>query len=144
MSSQNICLHCGACCAFFRVSFYWGEADQLVGGRVPPGLVEEETEFFSNMKGTNQRHPYCAALCGKIGQEVTCTIYENRPSPCDEFGIHYQNDIAIVTPDDLERCNRARAGWDLPPLSFADLMPVPSQGGTSRPAGQETDKLVSR
>ncbi|MDX1269447.1 MAG: YkgJ family cysteine cluster protein, partial [Oceanisphaera sp.] len=25
MSSGNPCLTCGACCAFFRVSFYWGE-----------------------------------------------------------------------------------------------------------------------
>ncbi|MEG6657786.1 YkgJ family cysteine cluster protein, partial [Pseudomonas aeruginosa] len=25
MSTDNPCLTCGACCAHFRVSFYWGE-----------------------------------------------------------------------------------------------------------------------
>ncbi|WP_142908916.1 CxxCxxCC domain-containing protein, partial [Klebsiella pneumoniae] len=27
MSNLNPCMTCGACCAFFRVSFYWAEAD---------------------------------------------------------------------------------------------------------------------
>ncbi|MBB8903342.1 YkgJ family cysteine cluster protein, partial [Escherichia coli] len=26
MSDLNPCITCGACCAFFRVSFYWAEA----------------------------------------------------------------------------------------------------------------------
>ncbi|EMK5322830.1 YkgJ family cysteine cluster protein, partial [Escherichia coli] len=26
MSNLNPCMTCGACCAFFRVSFYWAEA----------------------------------------------------------------------------------------------------------------------
>ncbi|HDN1328034.1 YkgJ family cysteine cluster protein, partial [Escherichia coli] len=25
MSNLNPCMTCGACCAFFRVSFYWAE-----------------------------------------------------------------------------------------------------------------------
>ena len=29
------CLTCGACCAYFRVSFHWSEADPALGGRVP-------------------------------------------------------------------------------------------------------------
>ncbi|EEX7666747.1 YkgJ family cysteine cluster protein, partial [Escherichia coli] len=27
MNNPNPCMTCGACCAFFRVSFYWAEAD---------------------------------------------------------------------------------------------------------------------
>ena len=27
MSNLNPCMTCGACCAFFRVSFYWAEAN---------------------------------------------------------------------------------------------------------------------
>ncbi|HBP8873638.1 TPA: YkgJ family cysteine cluster protein, partial [Escherichia coli] len=27
MNNPNPCMRCGACCAFFRVSFYWAEAD---------------------------------------------------------------------------------------------------------------------
>ncbi|OZZ73507.1 zinc/iron-chelating domain-containing protein, partial [Klebsiella pneumoniae] len=26
MSEINPCMTCGACCAYFRVSFYWAEA----------------------------------------------------------------------------------------------------------------------
>ncbi|EGR9493162.1 YkgJ family cysteine cluster protein, partial [Escherichia coli] len=26
MNNPNPCMTCGACCAFFRVSFYWAEA----------------------------------------------------------------------------------------------------------------------
>ena len=34
------CLTCGACCAFFRVSFHWSEADPEMGGVVPIELTE--------------------------------------------------------------------------------------------------------
>lgn len=118
MSLKNMCVNCGACCAFFRVSFYWREANPTRGRRIPPDLVEEETEFYDNMKGTNQGHPYCAALSGKIGESVGCTIYRGRPSPCREFGIHYARGKAQIDTGDLERCNKARAAWNLPPLTL--------------------------
>ncbi|MEG0249014.1 MAG: YkgJ family cysteine cluster protein, partial [Pseudomonas sp.] len=31
MSEYNPCLDCGACCGYFRVSFFWGEC-QSAGG----------------------------------------------------------------------------------------------------------------
>ncbi|HWU69743.1 MAG TPA: YkgJ family cysteine cluster protein, partial [Pseudoxanthomonas sp.] len=34
------CLSCGACCAIFRVSLHWSEADPEQGGRVPIELTE--------------------------------------------------------------------------------------------------------
>ena len=34
------CLTCGACCAHFRVSFHWSEADPEQGGAVPAALTE--------------------------------------------------------------------------------------------------------
>lgn len=68
------------------------------------------------MKGTNQAHPRCVALQGEIGRQATCTIYEQRPSPCREFGLQWEQDQASFAPGELERCNRARAAWNLPPL----------------------------
>jgi len=124
MFSKNVCLGCGACCAFFRVSFYWREADPAQGGKVPLDFVEEETEFYDNLKGTNQSHPYCAALSGKIGEKVGCTIYARRPSPCREFGIHFRHGKNCISPEDLERCNKARAAWNLPPLTMEGLEAV--------------------
>ncbi|EER5964904.1 YkgJ family cysteine cluster protein, partial [Escherichia coli] len=40
MNNPNPCMTCGACCAFFRVSFYWAEADDA-GGKVPVSLTEQ-------------------------------------------------------------------------------------------------------
>lgn len=54
MSEINPCMTCGACCAYFRVSFYWAEADDA-GGTVPSALTEPLTPFLRCMSGTNQR-----------------------------------------------------------------------------------------
>jgi Fe-S-cluster containining protein len=109
-------LTCGACCAHFRVSFYWGESDLAQGGTVPPDLTEDLTPFRCCMKGTNQQHPRCAALQGEIGASVRCTIYEDRPSPCREFGVDWSADGLRFTPEELARCTQARAAWGLPSL----------------------------
>lgn len=88
------CQSCGACCAAFRVSFYWTEA--LVN-HIPDALVEQVSAVHGCMAGTNQAAPHCAALVGEVGARVSCRIYASRPSPCRE-----------VTPGDA-RCLTARA-----------------------------------
>lgn len=116
MPRENPCLTCGACCAHFRVSFYWGEADAAHGGAVPVSLTEDLTDFRRCMKGTNQTHPRCIALQGEIGKDVSCSIYADRPTPCREFGIEWRHGILIFEDADLDRCNKARAALGLPPL----------------------------
>ena len=96
MSDLNPCMSCGACCAYFRVSFYWAEADDA-GGSVPAQLTEPVTPFLRCMRGTN------------------CRIYEQRPSPCREFMMSGENDEAN------EACDRARAYYGLPPL-YKDML----------------------
>jgi Fe-S-cluster containining protein len=115
-SKENPCLTCGACCARFRVSFYWGETDAIKGGKVPFVLTEQVTRFRLCMQGTNQTNPRCVALKGKIGTRVTCSIYSHRPSTCREFGIRWEGDKICVTKIELIRCNQARATWGLPLL----------------------------
>lgn len=44
MSDLNPCMSCGACCAFFRVSFYWAEGSDA-GGCVPVELTEPVSPF---------------------------------------------------------------------------------------------------
>ncbi len=63
MNNPNPCMTCGACCAFFRVSFYWAEAD-YAGGNVPASLTEQISPFHRCMRGTNQKNPRCVALTG--------------------------------------------------------------------------------
>jgi Fe-S-cluster containining protein len=71
------------------------------------------------MKGTNQKNPRCAALTGAIGAAVACSIYDRRPSPCRDFGIHYFDGCITADPGDIERCNRARTVWNLPALELS-------------------------
>ncbi len=130
--ASNPCLRCGACCAHFRVSFYWTEADPSRGGTVPPDLAEDLTPVLSCMKGTNQAHPRCAALIGEIGRGVRCAIYEGRPSPCREFGVEWTGEGLRFTAEDLARCTQARAAWGLPPL-FDQPYPLPQPDGAAPP-----------
>ncbi|MEY4760579.1 MAG: hypothetical protein RLZZ200_435 [Pseudomonadota bacterium] len=96
---DNPCVECGACCAAFRVSFYWAE-----GSGLPEALLGKVNAHIACMAGTNQPEPHCAALTGDVGSRVSCSIYAQRPSPCRE-----------VQPGD-ERCEKARLRHGLPPL----------------------------
>jgi Fe-S-cluster containining protein len=120
---RNPCLKCGACCAHYRVSFYWGEADPEQGGIVPLDMVQDIDSFRRCMNGTNQPDPRCTALQGEIGQEVHCTIYENRPTPCREFGAVWKAAMLYFPPGEIERCNEARAAYGLAPLDPPVLRP---------------------
>lgn len=104
-------MECGACCAAFRVSFYWTEADDA-GGRVPAALTQPLPPHRACMTGTNSDTPLCAALEGEVGAGVRCAIYDNRPSTCREFMPHGENG----EPNAF--CTRARAKFGLPPLEF--------------------------
>jgi len=81
----NPCLDCGACCACYRVSFYWGESSLLRADGVPEALTEKLDHYRMVMRGTDNKQPRCIALQGDVGQQVGCAIYEQRPSPCREF-----------------------------------------------------------
>jgi Fe-S-cluster containining protein len=101
MDATNPCMNCGACCAAFRVSFYWAEAAE---NGLPEALYEALTPVLANMRGTNCRTPCCAALAGDVGGPTRCIVYESRPSPCRE-----------AQPGD-EKCVRARAVNGLPEI----------------------------
>lgn len=99
------CQQCGACCASFRVSFYWAEAESTQGPGthgVPAALTETISPHLLCMQGTNARQPRCSALQGQVGGSIGCTIYAQRPSPCRE-----------VMPGDAQ-CLKARARHGLP------------------------------
>ena len=109
MSLANACLTCGACCAAYRVSFYWGEASGAPDGYVPSELTEGGFHpHLLCMQGTNQRQPRCVALQGEIGQQVSCSIYAQRPSPCREFEMSVNGSNPA--------CDSARAKYGLLPL----------------------------
>lgn len=98
---EQLCQHCGACCAAFRVSFYWAEGEER---GLPSTYTEQVNDWYACMAGTWARQPHCAALAGTVGESVCCQVYDARPTPCRE-----------VQPGD-ERCQQARAHHQLPPL----------------------------
>ena len=105
--NPNPCQTCGACCASFRVSFYWGEGAEA-GGGVPAALTEPLPPHRLCMAGTNSKAPRCIALSGKVGEAVGCGIYTRRSSTCREF-------LADGAADSA--CTRARAKYGLAPLA---------------------------
>ena len=96
----NPCLHCGACCAAFRVSFHWIETPPTLDA----DLVERVDAQHLCMAGTNSASPRCAALRGEVGGATTCVAYEARPPACRE----------VQVGD--EKCRRARERHGLAPL----------------------------
>lgn len=111
MSSQNPCLTCGACCAFYRASFYWTEGDDVTPGGVPVDMTEKMNDFRRVMKGTNTNRPRCIALLGIIGGQVSCAIYDKRASICREFEVSWENG------NHNERCDKARQFYGLEPIN---------------------------
>lgn len=101
---DNPCMSCGACCASYRVSFYWAEAAER---GLDEALIERVAPLYSCMAGTYSKAPRCQALRGEVGGAVSCSAYAQRPSPCRE-----------VTAGDA-KCLAARARHGLPPLPAA-------------------------
>jgi Fe-S-cluster containining protein len=104
------CLSCGACCASFRVGFYWAEADDAPGGWVPVRWTTAIGSHRRAMLGTDCKTPRCAALQGAVGESVSCAIYAQRSSTCREF------DWRGADGGIDARCTDARSRWGLPPL----------------------------
>ncbi|AOA59648.1 YkgJ family cysteine cluster protein [Acinetobacter larvae] len=111
VSRDDICLSCGACCAYFRVSFYWAEGEAM-----PSEMVEPLTAVYSCMCGTNQKQPRCVALQGEVGQAVSCGIYTVRSESCKE-----------VQAGD-QQCQKARLAHGLIPIVNLDLASSNDEG----------------
>lgn len=122
MSENNPCLTCGACCAYFRVSFFWGECTSA-GGVVPDELVVQINPTRVAMIGTDAKPCRCIGLEGEIGKSVSCSLYAQRSSPCREF------DAAWVNGQPNDDCNAARAAHGLPSGSQRAVLARRRPGG---------------
>src|SRR5699024_6531744 len=109
MNRVNPCLSCGASCAYFRVSFFWGVAESA-GVSVPDQYLAAVSPTYVAMQGTQRQPVRCIALAGEVGAEVSCTIYAQRSTSCREFQASWQN--GEHNPD----CDAARIAHGLPPL----------------------------
>lgn len=123
------CLRCGACCATFRVSFHWSEAQPDNPDGPPPELVMPLRRHELAMRGTEGSHPRCVGLRGTIGVDGHCGIYPQRPSVCRavepswEFGRHSPqcdkgraaHGLKLLTPED----------WAMQPVQLPAVDQVP-------------------
>jgi Fe-S-cluster containining protein len=138
MQSQeavNPCITCGACCAYYRASFYWAEADDNSGGTVPIELTEKLNDFRRVMRGTSQKTPRCVALLGEIGKSVGCSIYDLRSSVCRDFDVSWTDGVRN------ERCDEARIAWGLEPLPAPRLTPEENPNDPQRTAPPKRPSL---
>ena len=115
------CLSCGACCAHFRVSLHWSEAEAEtgapdLGGRVPIALTETFGPHQRSMRGTWAKQPHCIALEGVVGQGVRCTIYDARPNACRDLRMSWEP-LSGEGGGPNPQCDQARAAYGLPPLT---------------------------
>lgn len=83
----------------------------MPGGRVPAVMTESIAAHVVCMRGTASAPRRCVALRGRIGEAVSCAIYEFRPDACREFA-----PLAALGRGD-EACNDARRRHHLPELS---------------------------
>ncbi len=109
------CLACGACCAHFRISLHWSEAEAELGGVVPAALTEAYGRHQRAMRGTGAGPVRCVALTGEVGRAAHCTIYAQRPQVCRDLVAAWEHG------EPSPQCDRARAAHGLPPLTPADF-----------------------
>ena len=102
---SSACVSCGACCAAFRVSFYWAQTTAHPDGQVPQALTLPISPHLVAMRGTERQPVRCIALQGDIGRAVACSIYAQRADTCREFA------------EGDERCQQARQRHGLPSLN---------------------------
>ena len=105
------CQQCGACCAAFRVAFYWAEAQPENPDGVPAELAVITRPNMLAMRGTDEPDIRCIALRGKVGEQTHCTIYVQRPSPCRDLKASYENG------EHSQQCDRAREIHGMLPLT---------------------------
>lgn len=108
------CLTCGACCATFRVSFHWSEADPDLGGQVPVEMTEPFGAHLLAMRGTWAAQPRCVALDAEIGVRSRCRIHPQRPSVCRDVPASWES--GAPSP----QCDKARQRHGLPVLTPED------------------------
>lgn len=121
------CLRCGACCASFRVAFYWAETSPPSADGIPQELTAKLDPLRVAMRGTDQAQPRCVALRGGIGVDAHCAEYARRPSPCRELKPAWED--GLPSP----QCDRARLRHGLAPLQPSDWLPPPALQPLSTP-----------
>ncbi len=88
---------------------------------MPIELTETLGTHQRSMRGTWAKQPHCIALRGTVGESVSCSIYDARPSACRDLKMSWEDG----SPN--PQCDRARALYGLAPLTREDIETVRSE-----------------
>ncbi len=107
----SCCQRCGACCAFFPVSFPESDLELLPDRRPLTDMSLPLAGGRRVMRGTEAGLPRCAGLQGEVGRRVRCVIYADRPSTCRDFKRSWEDNQGNSL------CDRARSVFGLDQFS---------------------------
>ena len=104
------CTTCGACCTAFVVVD--AERASIPNSKLWTVTSVNENGEESAKRFLRRREPdfACAALEGEVGDEVSCSVYENRPSMCRKFEAG------------SDRCHAVRRAFGIEPFLTTDEM----------------------
>lgn len=94
-----LCQTCGACCSYYAYSVkgvpadgviiedqrYTFKSDDEIKYTYPDGQTESWAVTHWMRRKEEDGWQKCKALEGNVGQSVTCTVYDKRPSACSGF-----------------------------------------------------------
>jgi len=107
----SLCERCGACCAFFPVTFPQADLEKAEVPAILKQFSLTSGKLLRIMRGTELKPPRCIALQGEIGVRVRCSIYNQRPTTCRKFIRSWECDTGNTL------CDRARCVMGLEPFS---------------------------
>lgn len=97
-TSELDCMKCGACCVAPYDQESWvdilredvdrltkSERRRLVARRRPTPALGSEPLLRFKTKVNRQGHVVCKALSGLVGLNCKCSVYERRPTICQDF-----------------------------------------------------------
>ncbi|NNE66906.1 MAG: YkgJ family cysteine cluster protein [Pyrinomonadaceae bacterium] len=104
------CKTCGACCAAFVVVD--AENSSITSEKLWAVDSISDNGERATKSILRRREPdfACAGLAGEVGDEVSCTVYDNRPSMCRKFEAG------------SDRCHAVRRAYGIEPFLTTDEM----------------------
>ena len=72
--TTNPCQSCGACCAAYRVSFYWAEGEGLPEAMVHCGLLDDTAYAVQRLTGTRNAQSPAQGQSGNMTQLIFAFI----------------------------------------------------------------------
>ena len=89
MSEELSCIDCGCCCLTTQgePDYALVHDDEPAFEKLPWNWIRTDRDGISAVRTcvNAQGETACVALAGKVGEEVSCLVYDDRPEACRRF-----------------------------------------------------------